>query len=75
MSNRVRQLRLQRESPTIAIATRRSSGKQIDDTLDGCVSAVIRGFESAGWLVAGGGAVVEAAMGERTAEPFVEEEE
>jgi hypothetical protein len=43
--------------------------------LDGCVSAVMRGFESAGWLVAGRGAVMEAAMGERTTEPFVEEEE
>ena len=54
---------------------RRSSGEEIDDALDSCVGAVIRGFEAAGWLVAGVGAVVEAAMGERTAEPFVEEEE
>ena len=44
------------------MARRRSSGEEIDDALDSCVGAVIRGFEPAGWLVAGVGAVVEAAM-------------
>jgi len=58
------------------IDTRWTSGsKQIDDALDGCVGAVIGGFQLAGWLVAGGRAVMEAAMSERSAETFVEEEE
>ena len=57
------------------MSLRRSSGKQIDDLLDGFVGAVICGFQFAGRLVTGDGAMVEAAVGERTAEPFVEEEE
>src|SRR5712672_738122 len=57
------------------IATRRSGGKQIDDLLNGVVGAVVGGFELAGRLVMGVGAVMEAAVGERAAEPFVEEEE
>ena len=36
---------------------------------------MIVGFQFAGWLVAGGRAVMEAALGEWAAEPFVEEEE
>ena len=43
--------------------------------MDGSISSVIGGFQFAGWLVAGGRAVMEAAMGEWAAEPFVEEEE
>ena len=43
--------------------------------MDGSVSSVIGGFQFAGWLVAGGRAVMEAAMGEWAAESFVEEEE
>jgi hypothetical protein len=43
--------------------------------LNGCVGAVIGGFELAGWLVTGVGAVVKAAVGEGSAEPFVEEQE
>jgi hypothetical protein len=43
--------------------------------LDGCVGAVVGGFELAGRLVIGVGAVVEAAVGEGTAKPFVEEQE
>jgi hypothetical protein len=35
---------------------------------------VVGGFEFAGRLVLGAGAVVEAAIGERAAQPFVEEE-
>ena len=42
--------------------------------MNGVVGAVVGGFELAGWLVMGIGAVVEAAVGEGTAEPFVEEE-
>ena len=53
---------------------RTSGGKQIDDLLDGFVSAVICGLQFTVWLVTGDRAVVEAAVGERTAEPFVEEE-
>ena len=56
------------------LSLRRSGGKQIDDLLDGFVGAVICGFQFTVWLVTGDRAVVEAAVGERTAEPFVEEE-
>jgi hypothetical protein len=54
---------------------RRSGGEQIDDLLDGFVGAVVGGFEPAVRLVTGIGAMVEAAVGEWSAEPFVEEEE
>jgi hypothetical protein len=43
--------------------------------LNGLVGAVIGGFEFAGRLVTGVGAVVKAAVGEGSTEPFVEEEE
>src|SRR6266550_4359211 len=56
------------------IATLRSGGQQIDDLLNGVVGVVVGGFELAGRLVMGVGAVVEAAIGERAAEAFVEEE-
>jgi hypothetical protein len=52
-----------------------SGGKQVDDVLYGVVGAVVGGLEFAGWLVADIGAVVKAAVGERSAEPFVEEQE
>jgi hypothetical protein len=52
-----------------------SGGKQIDDLLNGIVGAVVGGFEFARWLVSGIWAVMEAAVGERSAQPFVEEEE
>ena len=42
--------------------------------MNGFVGAVVGGFEFAGRLVLGVGAVVEAAIGERAAQPFVEEE-
>jgi len=51
-----------------------SGGEQIDDLLNGFVGAMVGGFEFAGGLVIGGGAVVEAAVGERAAEAFVEKE-
>ncbi len=41
--------------------------EHIDDLLDGFVGAVVGGFQPAVW------AVVEAAVGERPAEPFMEE--
>ena len=52
-----------------------SGGQEIDDLLNGVVGAVVGGFEFAGWLVSGIWAVMEAAVGERSAQPFVEEEE
>ena len=57
------------------IAAQRSGGKEIDDLLNGFVGAVVGGFELAGRLVMGVGAMVEAAVGERAAEPFVKEQE
>ena len=53
------------------MATWTSGGEQMDDVLDGCVGAVVGGFQSAGGPTMVGWAVV----GEWTAEPFVEEEE
>jgi len=43
--------------------------------LNSCVGAMVGGFESAGRLMSVVGAEMEAAIGERSAEPFVEEEE
>ena len=42
--------------------------------MNGFVGAVVGGFELAGRLVLGVGAVVEAAIGERAAQPFVKEQ-
>src|SRR6201989_2075544 len=55
-------------------ARRMSGGKQIDDLLNGFVGAVVGGFEFAVGLVTGVGGMVEAAVGEGAAEPFVEEQ-
>ena len=52
----------------------RSGGKQIDDLLNGFIGSVICGFQFARRLVTADRSVMEAAVGERTAEPFVEEE-
>src|SRR6201984_98765 len=52
-----------------------SGGKQIDDLLNGVVGAVVGGFEFARWLVSGIWAVMGAGVGERSAQPFVDEEE
>jgi hypothetical protein len=54
---------------------RRSGGEQIYDLLDGLVRAVVGGFEPGVGLVTSVGAMVKAAMGDWSAEPFVEEEE
>ena len=43
--------------------------------MNGYVGAVVGGFELTGRLVLGVGAVVEAAIGERAAQGFVEEQE
>ena len=56
------------------LSLRRSGGKQIDDLLNGFVGAVICGFQFTLRLVTGDRPVVEAAVGEWTAEPFVKEE-
>ena len=63
-----------RRQKSSTIASLRSSGQAIDDLLNGFVGAVVGGLEFAGGLVLGVGAVVEAAIGERAAQPFVEEE-
>ena len=42
--------------------------------MNGFVGAVVSGFEFTGRLVSGVGAVMETAVGERTAEPLVEEQ-
>ena len=59
-------------TPTLEAA---SGGEQIDDILDGFVGAVIGGFELAVWLVFGVRLVVEAAVGERSAEALMKEQE
>src|SRR6476661_8331296 len=48
------------------IAAQGSGGKEIDDLLNGFVGAMVGGFEFAGRLVLGVGAVVEAAIGDVT---------
>ena len=44
--------------------------QQVDDLLYRLVGAVVGGFELAGGLVMGIGAVVKAAVGEGSAQPF-----
>src|SRR6202007_1989084 len=56
------------------IAAQGSGGKEIDDPLNGFVGAMVGGFELAGRLVMGVGAGVKAAVGERAAKRFVEEQ-
>jgi hypothetical protein len=63
-----------KDRKTPRIARLGSGGQQADDLLNGLVGAVVGGFELAGGLVMGVGAVMEAAVGERAAEPFVEEQ-
>src|SRR5208337_123675 len=52
-----------------------SGDEEFDDVFDGFVGAVIGGFEAAGGTVFGIGAMMEAAVGERSAQPFMEEQE
>ena len=49
-------------------------GEQIDDILDGLVGAVIGCFESAVWAMLRVWSVMKAAVGKRSAQPFVEEQ-
>ena len=49
------------------------SSEHIDNPLNGFVGAVVGGFEATVWRVVGIWAVVEAAVGDRPAEPFMEE--
>jgi hypothetical protein len=49
-------------------------GEQIDDVLDGLVGAVVGGFESAVRAILRVRTAVEAAVGEGSAQPFVEEQ-
>ena len=49
-------------------------GEYIDNLLDGFVGAVVCGFELAIWTVVRIRAVVEAAVGDRSTEPFMEEQ-
>ena len=48
--------------------------EHVDNLLDGFVGAVVCGFELAIWTVVRIRAVVEAAVGDRSAEPFMEEQ-
>jgi hypothetical protein len=50
------------------------SSEHIDDLLDGFVSAVVGGFKLAVWTVFKVRLVVEAAIRDRPAEPFMEEQ-
>jgi len=51
------------------------SSEHIDNPLNGFVGAVVGGFEATVWRVVGIRAVVEAAVGDRPTEPFMEEQE
>ena len=55
--------------------TRSSCGEEIDDALDGGVGAVIGCFETAVGTAPWVRPVMEAAVGERSAEALVEEQE
>ena len=48
--------------------------EHVDNLLHGFVGAVVCGFELAIWTVVRIRAVVEAAVGDRSAEPFMEEQ-
>ena len=51
------------------------SSEHVDDLLDGLVGTVIGGFEAAVWSMLRIGTVVEAAVGERSAQALMEEQE
>ena len=50
-------------------------GQEIDDLFDGFVGAVVGAFEAAVWPMLGVRPVVKAAVGERTAQALVEEQQ
>jgi hypothetical protein len=63
-----------RTTLTLISAVLRSGGcQQSDDLIDRLVGAVVRGFELAVWPMFCIGLVVEAAVGEWSAQTFVEE--
>jgi hypothetical protein len=53
----------------------RSGGEQVDDFLDGYIGAVVGLFQSGWGLMVGGGAMMEAAVGQRTSKAFVDKQE
>ena len=64
------------DKTTARLSSRGSScSEKLDDIFDGFVGAVIGEFETAVGPVLGIGPVVETAVGERSAEPFMEEQE
>src|SRR6202007_1457195 len=54
---------------------RSGCGQEIDDFFDGFVGAVVGGFEPAVWPMLGVRTVVKAAVGERSAQALMEEQE
>ena len=52
-----------------------SGGEQIDDVLDCCIGTMVGDLEAAVGSMSGIGLVMEAAVGEGAAQPFVKEEE
>jgi len=52
-----------------------SGGEQIDDVLDCCIGTMVGGLEAAVGSMSSIGLMMEAAVGERSAQPFVEKEE
>lgn len=64
-----------REGPHRRKAAVSSGGEHLDDVLDRLIGAMVGLFESAVGSMFGVGLMVEAAIGERTAEAFVKEEE
>ena len=61
-------------SPTLALAVS-SGGEQIDDLLDCCIGTMVGGLEATVGSMSKIGLMVEAAVGEGPAQPFVKEEE
>ena len=61
-------------SPTLALAVS-SGGEQIDDLLDCCIGTMVGGLEATVGFMLNIGLMVEAAVGEGPAQPFVKEEE
>jgi hypothetical protein len=52
-----------------------SGGEQIDDVLDCCIGTMVGGLETAFGSMSSIGLMMEAAIGEGSAQPFVKEEE
>ena len=65
-------LRLSNRATSTLILARSGGCQQLDNLLDGFVGAVVCGFELALWAVFWVGLVVEAAVGEWSAQTFVE---